>query len=74
MRRWRTLVAGFGCFAWIAAYAAAAVTLANALIPDDWTLVLTVYYLVAGFAWIPGCIPLIKFAKRDPVAEDAGRA
>lgn len=74
MRRWRTLVAGFACFAWIAAYTAAAVSLANALIPDDRTLVLTLYYLIAGIAWIPGCIPLIRFAKRDPVAPDAGKA
>lgn len=67
MRRWRTFLAGIALVLWIAAYAVGAVTLGNMLFdPMSSTLLQTGYYLVAGFAWIPACIPILKFAKRDP--------
>jgi len=67
MRRWRTFLAGIALVLWIAAYAVAAVSLGNMLFgPDSSTLLQTVYYLVAGFAWIPLCIPILKFAGHDP--------
>jgi len=66
MRRWRTFLAGIALALWIAAYAVGAVSLANMLFgPDSSTLLQTVYYLVAGFGWIPLCIPILKFAARD---------
>ena len=67
MRRWRTFLAGLMLTGWIVAYAVLATTLANQLFDHESSLILqTLYYLVAGFAWIPLCVPILRFAKRDP--------
>lgn len=67
MQRWRKLIAGLALALWIALYAGAAVTLGNSLFnPHSSILWQTLYYLIAGFAWIPVCIPILRFSKHNP--------
>lgn len=67
--RWRSPLAGLAIIAGLVVYVIAAVTLAD-FIPNH-VLAETVYYLVAGIAWIWPAVSVIGWARQDPGSEEA---
>lgn len=62
--RWRTPIAGFVILCWLAIYLGLALNIADFL-PENLFLG-TVFYIIAGLAWIPGVMFLLGWAHRDP--------
>lgn len=67
--RWRSPLAGLAIIVGLAVYVVAVVTLAD-FVPNH-VLAETVYYLVAGIAWIWPAVSVIGWARQDPGSEEA---
>lgn len=62
--RWRTPIAGLVILCGLAIYLGLIVNIADFL-PENLFLG-TIFYLVAGLAWIPGVMFVLGWAHRDP--------
>lgn len=62
--RWRTPIAGLVILCGLAIYLGLIVNIADFL-PGNLFLA-TIFYLVAGLAWIPGVMVMLGWAQRDP--------
>jgi hypothetical protein len=62
--RWRTPIAGFVILCWLTVYLGLALSIADFL-PKNLFLE-TVFYILAGLAWIPGVMFVLGWARRDP--------
>jgi len=61
--RWRTLIAGFGILLFLTIYIALILNISDLL--SDNLLISTIFYLLAGLAWIPFVVKLMGWAQRD---------
>jgi hypothetical protein len=61
--RWRTLTAGFGILLVLALYTILIINISDFL--PDVLLFQTVYYIIAGLAWIPAVLVLMGWAQKD---------
>lgn len=61
--RWRTLIAGFGILFFLTIYIALILNISDLL--SDNLLISTIFYLLAGLAWIPFVVKLMGWAQRD---------
>ncbi|MFL2933305.1 MAG: DUF2842 domain-containing protein [Thalassobaculaceae bacterium] len=61
--RWRTFIAGFGILLFLTIYIALILNISDLL--SDNLLISTIFYLLAGLAWIPFVVKLMGWAQRD---------
>jgi len=61
--RWRTFIAGFGILLFLTIYIALILNISDLL--SDNVLISTIFYLLAGLAWIPFVVKLMGWAQRD---------
>ena len=61
--RWRTFIAGFGILLFLTIYIALILNISDLL--SENVLISTIFYLLAGLAWIPFVVKLMGWAQRD---------
>ena len=61
--RWRTFIAGFGILLFLTIYIALILNISDLL--SDNLFISTIFYLLAGLAWIPFVVKLMGWAQRD---------